>query len=225
MTNKLTIRVLFLFCVLQFISCKPDQHHTDLDEAVKIAKQNNKKLLFISVVNGCDPCDNLLIKVRDNDTIKAALKDYEIIVYSADLNNLSLANKITQNVNSPATFVFDEHQSLKNVVFGYKNVTAYIGKINQNSISDTEEQAFDKLLQIASVLKNDQVLEQSELVALKGFPSSLYSNYLLFKNSMLSKQDQQAMGYVQETKKVEGRLIAELYTNELAEMKMFKPNL
>jgi hypothetical protein len=225
LTTKRNYAVLgFIFIVfgLQLISCIHRTSNLDLDEAIILAKENNKKLLFISAIKGCDPCDNLLKRIKDNDTLKAALKDYEIVMYSGNLNNLSLANKILTVVQGPGTFVFDQKQTLKSVVWGgNKSIKKYLSAINKSNIREIEKSAFNQLLIISSTLKNKEELNKQQLNFLTSFHGSFFVFYLLYKNSVLLKENERASGYVNQAIQQADEKIYQLYDKEINEMKNF----
>ncbi|TCD29751.1 hypothetical protein EZ456_01655 [Pedobacter psychrodurus] len=222
-TIKLFI-IIILGCLL-FGRCNTRDVYTnvDLDKAIESAKKRDKKLLFIATINGCSPCNTIQKKIAENDTLKSALKDYLVVVYSGDITNLSLANKIIGQIKSPATIVFNKMHSVENVVFGFKNVNDYLYKIQNINISDFEKSRINMLLKVTVDIKRNNRLSQRQFEELRAVDPSFFNLFLLFKNSMLSKQYKRAQIYAKECVLKQNNFTNILYNKEILEIKNFKP--
>ena len=87
-----------------------------LDEALAIAKEQNKHLLVVSAIPGCGPCDVFFQILQLNTKVKEELANH-FLVYE---NNLSKAGNqylfwAFNNIASPTCFIFSPKSELINI--------------------------------------------------------------------------------------------------------------
>lgn len=119
--------LLFCLCV---VSCKNESLRYvsgRLDEAFVKAKENNKKLLVIAYMPGCESCDNFTDNLNQSEKAKAVLGD-DYLIYKCKLNQIGneYMAQVTYNVASPTTYLFNSDGQLERTMIGDKSVDHFI---------------------------------------------------------------------------------------------------
>ncbi|ETN96379.1 hypothetical protein [Zhouia amylolytica] len=202
---KKTILYLIVIFTISIQSCKVDKTNPKvkegeidglnyvegtLDEALAIANEEGKYLFVVSVLEGCNACDNFLVKPTLNDRLKEELSDHYLI-YKCDF--LRRENRylswIFNSVASPTGFVFSPESKLINIVLPNEAPKVIHQALELGRKGTVVNSKFSKRISLVgkdAVIFFNQVFQAQQLID-KGGMEGLREAYFLLRKSIATE--------------------------------------